>query len=110
MLINSQTKWIDNLQLLAFLNILRKSYPHIGGLTDPAFTLCSPTFVPKINDKAIFILNTSEEGHHWIAISNIGCKKSWRVYNSSKRINAENSIRVLMKKLYPRRASLNLEI
>ncbi len=112
LIVSSNTQWLENLHIIGFFNILREQFPIISGLCDPAALMLSSDFVPTINDKAVFVINTDQKkGSHWIVISNIHCEnETWRVYNSSCKISVRKATKILLKKIYPTKQSIELDI
>ena len=64
------TYWLHDSEIHAGQVLLKKQFPHVDGLQDPAIT--GPQVVPATSE-FVQVVNV---GRHWVCISTIGCQVS----------------------------------
>ena len=77
-------KWLDNLDIDAFLRLIRYQTPNMNGLCHPDYFSIRES-LQKNKENNIFVLNTdNNKGLHWITITNLETNKPdhWRIFDS----------------------------
>ena len=89
----SATSWLDDLVVTATQYLIKKQYPHMGGLQAPSLTQGLAITPP---DKE-FVQIVNIKDNHWIAISTVGCHEAAtvRVFDSFDLRLSKPSLRLL---------------
>ena len=80
----NDNKWLDNLEIDAFLRLIRFYNPKINSLCHPDHYSIRES-IQKNNINCIFVINTDKnKGLHWITITNMNTDNlnQWRVFDS----------------------------